>query len=123
MQYDSFGELFKSLRLRKGVTLRKFCETFGLDPGNISKMERGMIPPPAGREKLEEYAAHLDLVPQSSEWYSFFDLAAVASGRIPADLMSDEELLTKLPMVFRTMRAERISDEDIDNLISIIRKA
>ena len=42
----TFGELFKKLRLRLGMTLRKFCEENDFDPGNISKLERGLLPAP-----------------------------------------------------------------------------
>jgi transcriptional regulator with XRE-family HTH domain len=118
-----FGEVFKELRLRTGLSLRKFCDVHGLDPGNISKIERDLVPPPTAREKLEEYATYLNIAPYSSEWYYFFDCAAAAAGRIPQDVMDDEELVRKLPLVFRSMRGERVSDEAIDDLINIIRKA
>ena len=45
-----------------------------MDPGNISKLERGKMPPP-GHDVLERYAGHLGIEEGSSEWYRFFDLA------------------------------------------------
>ena len=51
-----FGQYFKKMRQKRGLTLRKFCFKHGIDPGNISKLERGIISPPRSREKLEEYA-------------------------------------------------------------------
>jgi transcriptional regulator with XRE-family HTH domain len=120
---NGFGEFFKEMRLKKGLTLRKFCEINGLDPGNISKIERGHTSPPSSIEKLEQYAKCLGIEPYSDDWYYFFDYAAAANGRIPADMMSDEELVKKLPLVFRTIRGERVSEEELDNLINIIRKA
>ena len=45
---DRFGILFKSRRAALGVSLRRFCEMHGLDASNISKLERGVLPPPAG---------------------------------------------------------------------------
>lgn len=119
----TFGEVLKELRLRTGLTLRKFCEKYDLDAGNFSKLERGVLPPPTSKEKLEHLANCLGLEPYSAEWYYFFDHAAAAAGRIPADVMSDEELVKKLPLVFRTMRGDRLSDDNVDTLIDIIRKA
>lgn len=118
-----FGGFFRNMRLKQNLTLRRFCELNGLDPGNISKLERGVLPPPMGHDKLEQYARCLGIEPASDEWYSFFDYAAAAAGRIPSDVMSDEEIIRKLPMVFRTLRGDRVSEADIEALINIIRKA
>ena len=79
--------------------------------------------PPRSREKLEEYAVALGLKPDADDWVEFFDLAAASSGRLPADLMSDEELLLKLPLVFRTLRGEKATREQLDALIERVRKA
>lgn len=116
-----FGEFFKSRRQSLGYTLRRFCLEKKLDPGNISRMERGLMPPPQKREKLEEYAEHLEIPLGSDEWYEFFDLAHIASSKIPADLMEDEELVKKLPLLFRTVRD--LDDEKLDALIELIRRA
>lgn len=117
----AFGELFKNRRQSLGYTLRRFCMENGLDPGNISRMERGLLPPPQKREKLEEYATCLEIPIGSDEWYEFFDLAHVAGSRIPTDLMGDEELVKKLPVLFRAAR--ELDDEKLDALIELIRRA
>ena len=41
-----FGAFFKQKRLELGLSLRRFCLEHGLDPGNISKLERGRLAPP-----------------------------------------------------------------------------
>ena len=41
---STFGSYFKELRTKKGRTLRRFCELHGFDPGNISRLERGVFP-------------------------------------------------------------------------------
>lgn len=117
-----FGKFFKNMRLRTGLTLRNFCFTFSLDPGNLSKLERGLVPPPASREKLEKYASYLELKEGTDEWYEFFDLAAACTGRIPADVMSDSRLVEKLPLVFRTLRGQKVSEDQLDELAELIRK-
>jgi transcriptional regulator with XRE-family HTH domain len=118
-----FGAFFKEMRARTGLPLRKFCLTHGVDPGNLSKIERGLLPPPASREKLGKYAAWLGLKEGTDEWYEFFDLAAACSGKIPPDVMSNAELVQKLPLVFRTLRGQKVPEEQLDELAELIRKA
>ncbi len=53
MEYSgAFGEFFKAKRQALGLTLREFCLKHKLDPGNISRLERGLLAPPQGRERL-----------------------------------------------------------------------
>ena len=118
-----FGQLFKEMRLRTGVSLRQFCLNHSLDPGNISKMERGLASPPRSREKLEEYAQYLGIEKDSDDWYNFFDCAAASTGRIPTDVMSDDELVKKLPVVFRTLRGQKLPTEKLDDLAELIRRS
>ena len=123
MTQRSFGAFFKACRIKAGMTLREFCLRNGFDPGNLSRMERGLLPPPRAHDKLEEYASALGLKKGSDQWYEFFDLAAAEAGRIPQDLLSDKEVVEKLPVVFRTLRGEKISDANLDALIEKIRGA
>ncbi|HUY33850.1 MAG TPA: helix-turn-helix transcriptional regulator [Pirellulales bacterium] len=117
-----FGVLFKQRRVALGKTLRRFCQDNGLDPGNISRLERGLLPPPRGREVLESYAKCLKLKKGSDEWYELFDLAAAQTGRIPQEILDDEELLEKLPILFRTLRGQKVPDEQLDELVRKIRQ-
>ncbi|MFH1110246.1 MAG: helix-turn-helix transcriptional regulator [Planctomycetota bacterium] len=123
MAAKTFGAFFKECRVATGMTLRAFCERNKVDPGNLSKLERGIFPPPELDSKIEEYAVMLGLKRGSSVWYEFFDLAAAERGRIPKDLLSDDELLGKLPVLFRTLRGAKVSDRHLDQLIERIRRA
>jgi len=118
----SFGEYFKKLRISTGMTLRRFCRRYGLDPSNLSKMERGLLPPPPP-ETLERYAECLGLKKGSDEWFALFDLAAVERGEIPPDIASDEAIVAKLPLVFRTIRGQKVPRERLDDLIRLIKGA
>jgi transcriptional regulator with XRE-family HTH domain len=93
---QNFGEFFKARRRGLRKTLREFCRENEFDPGNLSKLERSILPPPQSREILERYAHCLEIVDGSPEWYTFFDLAAAENGRIPADL-NESDLAKKLP--------------------------
>jgi transcriptional regulator with XRE-family HTH domain len=117
-----FGDFFKEKRIQKGNTLREFCRTHGLDPGNISKLERGMLPPPESKAKLEEYASYLGLKKGTDDWYQFFDRAAASKGIIPGELMDNEELVRSLPLIFRTFRNKRISKKQVDDLIEKLKR-
>ncbi len=117
-----FGEFFKKKRFEMGKTLRQFCIENSLDPGNISKLERGILPPPITKEKLEHYANCLKIKKGSDDWYEFFDLAHASAGRIPEEILSDENLLSKLPLVFRTLRGQKLNKEQLNKLAKELKK-
>jgi len=120
---NRFGAFLKELRMRKGMSLREFCLHGGFDPGNYSRVERGMFRPPRNREIVERYAKALGLERGSDEWIQLFDLAAAERGQVPEDIMSDDELVDKLPVLFRTMRATQMSPEKLDEFIETIRRS
>jgi len=117
-----FGALLKRLRLAKGVTLREFCLKNGFDPGNYSRLERGLFPPPQSSDAIEKYALALGLKRGADDWIEIFDVAAAERGVIPPDLLSDEEVVQKLPVLFRTLRATRVNPDQLDDLIKRVRR-
>ena len=100
---SEFGEFVKGLRVRGGMTLRGFCLENGVDAGNWCRMEGGVVKPP-GHRVLEGYGKMLGLEEGSEGWYRMLDLGAAGRGEVPADLMSDAELVKKLPVVFCCLR-------------------
>lgn len=119
----AFGEYFRELRGRVNMPLRQFCLANGYDAGNISKLERGLLPPPTSEEKLRDYADALRIKEGSEEWVNFFDLAAVSRREIPSDIMADEQLVKRLPLVFRTLRGQKVDEKNLDALVDKIKKA
>lgn len=119
----TFGQFFKERRVALRKTLREFCLEHSLDPGNMSKLERSMLPPPESQEKLEQYAQILRLKKGSDEWYTFFDLAAAERGRIPPDLISDAEIAKHLPMFFRSLRGQKGAEQDIQAIMKLLRRS
>ncbi len=115
----TFGAFFKKRRMALGLTLREFCHENGLDAGNLSRLERGLMPPPQGA-KLAAYAETLGLKEGSDDWYEFFDLAAAERGRIPEDLKT-KEVLDKLPILFRTLRGQKVPDDKLDELVDLVK--
>ena len=117
-----FGEFFKKKRLKTGKTLRQFCLENGLDPGNLSKIERGLLPPPQSREKLAHYAKCLGIAEGSDEWLEFFDIARTDIGRIPEELLADSNVAAKLPLVFRTLKGQKLTGEQLEKLARELEK-
>ena len=103
--------------------MRAFCRKNGLDPGNMSKLERGVLAPPEGHERLEAYASMLGLAQGSDEWFEFFDLAAAARGRIPDGLLENERVVRALPIMYRTLRKDKPDREEVEHLMKLIRGA
>jgi len=118
-----FGEYFKQLREKKGLSLRSFCANHGFDPGNISRLERGVFLPPEADDKLREYAKALGVKVGSTEWIDFFDKAAAARGQIPYDLHREEDLIRRLPLLFRTLRGQKVSSDALDKIIDLVKSS
>ncbi|MCK4559282.1 MAG: transcriptional regulator [Calditrichia bacterium] len=118
-----FGEFVKELRMKRGYTLRAFCREHNLDHGNHSKLERGIFAPPQDENALKTLAYALRISEGSEDWDKFFDLAIVGNGKIPDYIMKDEEVLSRLPLFFRTIDGEKIDKEKLDKLIELIRKS
>lgn len=118
----TFGNFFKQKRISRGLTLREFCRIYELDPGNISKVERGLTKPPQSKESLAKYAAMLGIKEDSEEWREFSDLAATSAGKLPDDVISNEEIMNALPVLFRTARNESLNEETLIKLVSTIKK-
>ncbi len=116
----TFCEFIKNLRIERRMTLREFCRTLKLDPSNWSKIERGLAPPPKSKVALQGIAEVLNIQEGSEEYITLFDLAAI--GHIPTDLLSDEQVVDKLPVFFRTIRGEKPSRKELEELIRIMRE-
>ena len=117
-----FGEYFKKKRMGLGKTLRQFCLENNLDPGNISKLERGILPPPASSAKLAHYAKCLGIIEGTDEWLEFFDIARAEAGRIPEEILANKDLVSRLPLVFRTLKGQKLTKEQLEKLARELEK-
>ena len=119
-----FAEFARARRLALGVTLRQFCREHGFDVGNMSRIERGRAAPTQTDGFLGRYATALKLEPRTDQWRQFHDLARIAAGRIPERILNDEELVAKLPIVFRTLsEGGPLTEEKLLDLAERIRRA
>lgn len=117
----TFGEFIKDKRLKLGLSLRAFCERNGYDPGNHSKLERGVLNPPDDDDLMTKLAKALGVKKETSDWFDFHNYAAVARKQIPKELLDDAEVVDKLPVLFRTLQGEPLPQEKMDDLIDFIR--
>src|SRR5262249_41836325 len=72
---NEFGAFFREIREGLGLSLREFCRRSGFDQANVSRLERGLLPPPKTQKVLTAYANGLRLKPKSPEWDRFMPLA------------------------------------------------
>jgi transcriptional regulator with XRE-family HTH domain len=117
----AFGEFARKRRLDMGLTLRGFARKNKLDWAYLSRVERGLAPPPRSRAALGRYARALDIREDGEDGQTFFDLAAICAGSIPESILSNRKLLAKLPLVFRTLQGRRLSAEKRRELAEMIR--
>ena len=105
------------------LTLRKLAERAGMDPGNVSRIERGRVAPPQDLTVLGRIADALDWPPKSKGKQQLVDLAATENGRIPDYVMSEKEVMESLPVLFRTLHGKKITPEQLERLIQAIGEA
>ena len=102
---ETFGQFFKDRRISLGLTLRKFCIANNYDPGNISKLERDLMPPPESEDKLLGYADALSINYNSKEWK---EMISLARGR--SEIWWTIEGRYGFLSTFRQLRKEAIED-------------
>lgn len=118
-----FGQNLKKARIVQNLSLREICKKTGYDPSNWSKIERGIIAPPIDKKILAKWAHAIGFKSKSKEYQEFIDTAQIAQGIIPQDILSRKNAVNYLPAVFRTLRNEKPSKQEIDRLIELIRNA
>lgn len=116
-----FGDYVFARRIKLAYTLRQFCKTKGYDPAYISRVENNLIQAPEDQEKLKALALALELKPNTSDWVTFFDLAAASHFEIPQDIKKDNpEIIKLLPAFYRTLRKPKANKEDVSKLLDLI---
>ncbi len=115
-----FGDYFKQRRKELGYTVRKFAQKNNLDAGYLSRLENGLMQPPADPQKLNTLARALELKEQTPAWQEFMDLATASRNEIPFDLRSNEMVAKVLPAFYRSVRNQEINEETIENIIKVI---
>ncbi|MDR0305353.1 MAG: hypothetical protein LBI42_00795 [Chitinispirillales bacterium] len=100
-KYEIFGSFVKEARLKTGISLRRFCEEYNYDPGNHSRLERGLLAPSDSEKKQRKLAKEIGLLKGSEEWNEFFDLAAVCRKKLPPSIISDDKKFMELMRIIK----------------------
>lgn len=114
-----FGDFIRSKRVANRITARQASQMAGTLPSNFSKLEHGALAPPKERNKLSAIAQAIGI--EGSDEATFFDLAAMANNSIPADIADIISRNDALPLLLRTIGNKRLSKEQIDRLVEIVR--
>ena len=116
-----FGPWVRQRRTHLRLSLRKLAEETRLDPGNLSKYERGVLAPPQEEATLKRIATGLKLEEGSEQYQEFFDVAAASAGRLPRDLQGPE-LVARMPLFFRAARQRKFSRKELEKLAEELKK-
>lgn len=116
-----FAEYLKQLRNELGLTLREFGTSKGYDAAYISRLENGILKAPSEPEKLKALAKAYELEPETTQWVEFHDLAAVNRSEIPEDLKDNPQVINFLPAFYRTIRNDKLNNEEVDKLLELIK--
>ncbi len=104
------------------LSLRDFALRAEMDAANVSRLERGKSSPPQDDEILNRMVRALQWE-GSEEAVRFKDVAAVQNGKIPTDLVENENLKSALPLLLRTVGNHQLEDGAIEKLIQLIKEA
>jgi transcriptional regulator with XRE-family HTH domain len=117
-----FGELLRRRRAELRLSLRECAVRADIDAGNLSRIERGRVAPPQDPEVLARLVEALQLpgTPQAQE---LMDVAAMQNGRIPRDILSNEEVMSALPVLLRTVNNKQLDGARIEKLVNLIKNA
>lgn len=117
-----FGELLQRRRAELRLSLRECAVRADIDAGNLSRIERGRVLPPQDPDVLARLVDALELVgtPQAQE---LLDVAAMQNGRIPRDILSNEEVMSALPVLLRTVNNKQLDGARIEKLVNLIKNA
>lgn len=115
-----FGSFVKKFRDEQEIGLREFCLKLELDPGNWSKIERGIFQPPNKPELLKRIAKMLGL--NEAERQNLSDYADLDKSIIPKDIAEDKYVLKMLPAFMRTVSETKPTEGEMDALLQLIRE-
>lgn len=122
---EKFGAYLRSLRLKVGKGLREFSVECGIDPGNLSKIETGKMSPPMG-EVMDRICTVLGFKESDEHKKGLLTRAAIERSEIPEEtkiLLSDDELLQKLPAFARLLKdKDKSIDQQMDEIIKLTRE-
>jgi transcriptional regulator with XRE-family HTH domain len=117
---ETFGKLFKKIRINKGYSLSRFCSDFGMDPVFQSKIERGVVHPSSG--KYLDQCLEFFGIEKSSDLYEKIHIFANKARQKDPIRLSDYEIEKRMPCFFQVWNPV-IYDRLAEGIKDIIRSA
>ncbi len=117
-----FGEMLKGRRAELRLSLRDCAVRADMDAGNLSRLERGRAAPPQDPEVLARLIDALEWTGNHAG-QELMDVAAMQNGRIPRDILSNEEVMSALPVLLRTVNNKQLDGAHIEKLVDMIKNA
>jgi transcriptional regulator with XRE-family HTH domain len=117
-----FGELIQRRRAELRLTLRDCAVRADLDPGNLSRIERGRVAPPQDAAVLARLIDAIELT-GTTRAQELIDVAATQNGRIPGDILSNQAVMSALPILLRTVNNKQLDGTQLQKLVEIIKNA
>ena len=112
----TFGQTVKKLRLRKEYGLREFARKVGISATYLSKMERGLDPPPA-EDKIINMAGLL-----GADQNELLALAKKLPPQFKEAFMKNPTYTRKIPEFLRTVAETELTDDDWERLIKKVKR-
>ena len=91
-------------------------------PSNYCKLEYGALQPPSNPAKLALLADALELPSNHPVTHEFYDLVGQALNSVPADVAAIISRDEAMPMMLRTLGCRKITQDEIEKIIRIIRE-
>ncbi len=117
----AFGELVTARRAELRLTLRDCAIRSGMTPGNLSKIERGLLAPPQNGV-LSRLIEALELK-GDNERQRLLDVATVQRGRIPAHADQHADVAASMPLLRRILNVRQLDETAVARLLEMIRHA
>ena len=112
-----FGDEFIELRISTGFSLRKFCKKMNLDPGNWSRVERGVSKPPLEEEFYDKVKNIFNITSSKKE-----ELISMAKTiRILPKELQETELMKHMPVMLRKVDGQPLKNNEIQGLVDWIK--
>lgn len=119
---EKFGSMMKARRAELQLSLRDFALRAEMDAGNVSRLERGRSAPPQDAEVLDRIVSALEWT-GAAEATRLRDTAAIENHMIPSDIAENEQIMSSLPLLLRTVGNSQLDDAAIDRLVELIKRS
>lgn len=115
----NFGQTIEEIRKSSSITLKQLSRDIGFDPSYISRIERGKKKP--SDKFVDAFTSYFAIETGTETYKKIKDSASIARAEIPDYVMSEKDIVDRLPMLFRTITGSKIEEDALDDLINLLK--